>query len=149
LNLNHFQKFLALKKAEKQLFFEALWWQYYTRFLLIFIPFRRILKHFSGPEPGRDLPRAKSRGESPLETLENIKTATARANLLALWKNRCLVQSLAARRMLSRRGIASTLHFGMTAVQHQNPTAHAWLTVGDFEVVNKGTVEVEFLGESK
>ena len=104
------------------------------------LPFRSIVKRYPSPElSGKAL---------DTQLLENIKTATARANLLALWKNRCLVQSLAARRMLSRRGIPSTLHFGMTQGPRQNPTAHAWLTVGDFEVVNKGAVEVEFLGES-
>ena len=141
---SHFRTFLNLPCAEKRLFLEALWWQYYTRFLLIFIPFRGIIKHFSSPEPPTPCSALCALRSVPLE---KIKAATARANLLALWKNRCLVQSLAARRMLSRRAIPSTLHFGMTAVPHQNPTAHAWLTVGNFEVVNKGTVEVEFLGE--
>lgn len=74
----------------------------------------------------------------PLEALERIKTATAQANLLALWKNRCLVQSLAARRMLSRRGIPSTLHFGMIAGPHGKPLAHAWLIAGEMEIVAKG-----------
>lgn len=132
--------FLNLSCAEKQLFFEALWWQYYTRLLLIFIPFRKILKHFSCPEP------CALSSEPPLETLQQIKTATAQANLLALWKNRCLVQSLAACRMLTRRGIPSTLHFGMIAGPDGKPMAHAWLTAGNFEVVNKGEVEVELEG---
>lgn len=134
---SHFRNFLNLTCAEKQLFFEALWWQYYTRLLLVFIPFRRIIKLYPSPKlyAPCSMPHALC--------LDRIKAATAQANLLAFWENRCLVQSLAARRMLSRRGIPSTLHFGMVQNPEGQPTAHAWLTVADFEVVNKGEVQVE------
>lgn len=51
----------------------------------------------------------------------------------------CLQRALAARRMLRRRGIASTVHFGLRRKGGQDRAraglgAHAWTTVGDVVV---------------
>jgi hypothetical protein len=43
----------------------------------------------------------------------------------------CLAQALAARDMLSRREIASTLHLGLCPGANTRTDAHAWLTVND------------------
>ena len=122
--------FLSLSKAEKALFFEALWSQYWCSFLLLVLPFRRIVKRYPNPETPGDTPDRS--------LLESIRMATARANVLAPWKNRCLVQSLAARRMLSRRGIPSILSFGVTLDDQKKVMAHAWIRVGDTEIVTRG-----------
>lgn len=49
----------------------------------------------------------------------------------------CLPQAIAAQRMLRRRGIASTLHFGMALSTDgsRRMLAHAWLTVGEQGVI--------------
>lgn len=124
------QKFLTLNRAERKLFFEALFSQYWCRLLLWILPFRRIVKRYPNPET-----TAKTADAS---LLESIRAAIAQANLLALWKNRCLVQSLAARRMLSRRGIASTLSFGVTLDENKKVIAHAWIKVDHLEIVARG-----------
>jgi hypothetical protein len=126
--------FRSLSMEEKALFFEAVFCQVLIWFLLLWVPFRKMIPQQSG-NSGECKPF--NRG-----LLIMVKEATARANTLAFWKNRCLVQSLAARNMLARRGIVSTLHLGFTASPHGEPSAHAWLQVGDFEVVNKGSVEL-------
>jgi len=78
-----------------------------------------------------------------------IRTALQRANKVAIWNNRCLVCSLAARRMIEKRGINSTIHLAIRFVDQQKTVnsnkfaykqtmeAHAWLTVGDFYVTPK------------
>ena len=83
------------------------------------------------------------------DLLDRIKIASARAERLAFWKNRCLVKSLAAYRMLKRRGINASLHLGFAASPDNNPVAHAWLQVADFEVVPKGQVEVELFSKAQ
>lgn len=42
------------------------------------------------------------------------------------WRSLCLEQAIAAKLMLWRRGVASTLHLGV-AKQGETLTAHAWL----------------------
>jgi hypothetical protein len=49
------------------------------------------------------------------------------------WDSNCLAQSIAAKRMLQRRGIPSTLYLGVTkdADDPKHLDAHAWLQCGD------------------
>lgn len=126
--------FRSLSTEEKALFFEALFCQVLIWFLLLLVPFRKMIPQKSS-SAGEGIKKSQS-------LLVRTKEATARANTLAFWKNRCLVQSLAARNMLARRGVVSTLHLGFAAAPGRNLSAHAWLQVGDFEVVNKGSVEL-------
>jgi len=138
--VKRFRTFRSLKVGQKSLFLEAVFFQYLTWILLFFVPFRRVIPQRSGnPKGGIPL-----RGS----LLAQIKEATARANTLAIWKNRCLVQALATRKMLTRRGIGSTLHLGFAASTGKKYLAHAWLQVGEFEVVNKGNVEVVLFEKS-
>lgn len=69
-----------------------------------------------------------------VELLKTVKVAIRRGNKLAFWDNKCLVCSLAARRMLEKRGISSTLHLGVRYASAHEMEAHSWLTVGDFHV---------------
>ena len=134
--MKRIKSFFSLSPKEKLLFFEALVFQYVTWMLLLILPFRRIVKRYPNPETPGKTPDAA--------LLEKIRTATAQANVMALWKNRCLVQSLAARRMLSRRGLTSILYFGMIKGPNENPIAHSWITVNAIEIVNKVHVDLEF-----
>jgi hypothetical protein len=51
------------------------------------------------------------------------------------WNSVCLPQALAARTMLRRRGVASTLYLGVSRAE--GLTAHAWLRVGHFIVTGR------------
>ncbi|MEO1800116.1 MAG: lasso peptide biosynthesis B2 protein, partial [Cyanobacteria bacterium J06629_2] len=46
------------------------------------------------------------------------------------WQSKCLVQAIAAKRMLQSRKIVSTLYLGVTRNSHQSLEAHAWLRSG-------------------
>ena len=60
-----------------------------------------------------------------------VAWATAAAARRVPWRSECLEQAIAAKAMLRRRGIASTLYLGMA----RDPVmAHAWLRVGDLNV---------------
>lgn len=54
------------------------------------------------------------------------------------WRSTCLVMTMAARRMLSRRGIPVTLYLGVRRIEDASGmAAHAWLRCGPFLVVGK------------
>jgi len=132
-----FRTFLSLHTRDKALFFEALYFQYKAWFLMLFLPFRKMFNT-------EDYCNV-SEGPANTVILERIRIAISRADTLAFWKNRCLVKSLAAYRMLKRRGIRASLHLGLSTGLGGIPVAHAWLQVGHFEVVSRGEVEVELL----
>jgi hypothetical protein len=50
------------------------------------------------------------------------------------WNPTCLVQSLAATRMLRRRGLLGQLYIGVKRGDDHQFGAHAWVTVGDVYV---------------
>lgn len=117
---------------------EAIYLLFYYKLSLYFTSFNKISQQFKKDNlSDKMLDRA---------LLLSIRTALQRANKLAIWKNRCLVCSLAARRMIEKRGINSTIHLAIRFVDqqkavdqqkfayHQTMEAHAWLTVGDFYV---------------
>jgi hypothetical protein len=103
--------------------------QYAVWLLLLVVPFRHIPRLFSNPRNPLDNP--------DIYFLQQIKLATSYASILSLWKNKCLVQSLAARRMLSRRSITSQLMLGVMHNDRNHILTHAWIISGNVEVVAK------------
>ena len=69
------------------------------------------------------------------DTLQNehvfqVKTAITRCRHL-VWARKCLVVSIAAKRMLDRRRIPATLYMGVAKNEKGKLIAHAWLRSGD------------------
>ncbi len=46
------------------------------------------------------------------------------------WESKCLVRALTAQRLLSEKGIDSTLYLGCKVDENQKMVAHAWIRVG-------------------
>lgn len=134
------RKFIKLSFAEKKLFLEAAIFLFAAKILLLLFPFKYCLRFISNKN-------CVFIDCNP-EYLQSIKTAVNRANKLAFWKNICLVQSFTARWILSRRKISSRLSIGVTHDENKKLIAHAWIKVGDFEIVNKGLdyKELYFVG---
>ena len=122
-----FRKFIALSRGEKKMLAEALLFQITAGFLLKILPFRKIPRFFPGP----------SKLSGSVTAQWQVREALQRSAVLSPWRNRCLVSSLAARWMLSRRGIESQVFLGMTGGSHNKLTAHAWIKAADIEIVEK------------
>lgn len=56
------------------------------------------------------------------------------------WDSKCLVRALAARKILKRRKVATTLYLGVGLEDGEGMIAHAWLRCGSFYVTG-GTGE--------
>jgi Transglutaminase-like superfamily len=126
----YFNTFLFLSKKDKCLFFEALFFLYLAKTMLVVFPFRLCLK-FVKTRDYRKTPDVMQ--------LTNIRYAIGRANRLAFWKNVCLVQSFAARWMLRRRKINSELFIGVNhSDQMGKIKAHAWIISNGEEIVRQG-----------
>jgi len=80
-------------------------------------------------------PVAANEATTPLEhqllaPVRRVRLAVARAARNMPTNPKCLPQALAARRMLERRGIASSLFLGTQRDAAGVPRFHAWLKVG-------------------
>lgn len=111
------------------LLLEALILQSGVWMLLKIVPFRMLPRLFSSPA---------SAGSSPgTEKLESIKIVLRRASGVIHLQNRCLISSLTARCMLRRRNIPSKISLGVAKGSDGMIRAHAWISSGDFEVVEQ------------
>ena len=101
--------------------------------LLILLPFRRLAPMLGTVLPARGLsPVPPSVRESIVA--QSVQRALARVANRVPWKATCLVQAIAGRLMLWRRGIPSVLHLGAKAGMDSDLAAHAWLSCGDVPV---------------
>jgi hypothetical protein len=126
--------------------FEAVLWLARARLSLFFVPFNTLAARF-----GAVTPPALDTGIAPLlaepiqEEVRRVGWAVTRAARYVPFRAVCLPQAIAAKAMLSRRGIASVMHFGVAKTPAELK-AHAWLDAGRIEVtgypVEAGFVEV-------
>jgi hypothetical protein len=145
-----YYRFIELTGKEKLLFCEALSLQLWVGLLLMIIPFRWIPRFFKNKVQGT---RCMVQGIDNKEheniypepcivhpvplTLVEIKAAIQSASRVSPWKNKCLVSSLAARRMLTKRKIQSEVSLGVAKDKTGRMIAHAWVRADDYEVVEK------------
>lgn len=123
----YIRRFFELPWKEKLFFCEAVFFLLTAKLMLLALPFRICVKTIA-PHNCSEQPT--------IDVLKQVKSAIARANRLSFWKNVCLVQSFAARWMLQRRKINSTLSIGIKKDPEMKISAHAWLMAGNFYIVS-------------
>lgn len=87
-------------------------------------PFRRVAG-WLGQCAGADHDAGPVRAASSAQ-VRAVRLAIFRARRRSPWKAACLAQAMAGRMMLGRRGVPSTIHFGVSNAD--GFAAHAWLT---------------------
>lgn len=117
-------RFLTLAHTDRVLLCESVVELARARRLLATTPFRKIASQLGE--------RDKSRicHDRPSSTPERVKRAIEIAVRNVPWKAECLVQAIAASRMLRRRKMAGTVYFGLAKNRQQGFEAHAWLQSG-------------------
>ena len=121
----------------KFLLLESVCAMFAAKLLLKLLPFKSCVKIFVN--------RDSKDKEVNKNDLLSIKIALDRAASFFMFKNECLVKCLAARFMLLRRKLNSTISIGVILDHNKNIIAHAWLTVGDFEVIQKNSDYINLL----
>jgi hypothetical protein len=129
MKAKHINSFFSLSFREKMLFSEAFFFHLIVGLLLKVVRFKWIPRIFAGPE--------RKGADYDTSVGGQVKRFTQYASMVSPWKNKCLVQSLAARWMLNRRKIPSQLSLGVAFDQNRKMIAHAWLKIFDFEVVEQ------------
>ena len=125
-----FNRFRKLPFREKMLIGEALFYVYLAKVVSTILPFKYCVRLMS-----KEL---KNETSSDHEFLLSLKDALLRTKIFIFWKNACLVQSIAAKWILNRRNIKSTMFFGFNFDEGTKFIAHAWVQADDIEIVAKG-----------
>lgn len=125
--MRRLRKFLAHDWTDRLLLLEALAWLCWVKFLLVCVPFRWI-----APYLGRRM--VQSPATVPVDARAHVVRiswavqSVARRLPLGFV---CLPQAIAAKWMLRRRRLASTLYLGLARPEEARLSAHAWLRAGD------------------
>jgi len=110
---------------------------FYARIQFATLPIREVVEILQAA--GQDVPsRGLDRVE--LERARRISWAVGATAARVPWRSDCLIRSIAASRLLRKRGISATFHLGVAREYDGTLAAHAWLCCGDV-VVSSGPVE--------
>lgn len=124
--------FLALAAPRRNLFLLAFAQLWLARRRVLQRPFERIVADLQR-QPGDH--RAATLEPLQLSLAVEVGWAVRAAAPHTPWPSTCLVQALAAQRMLAQRGIAGALYLGASTeagdTDHRQLAAHAWLKCAD------------------
>lgn len=126
---------LRMANADRRLALEAAAALLAARLRGGLLPFDVVAKQLGGLlAPGTSPPLAPPLSPSQEAAVLAIRWSVAAVSPCMPFKTVCLQQAMAARTMLTRRGIGSVLHLGVGNIAGSKLTAHAWLDAGGFKV---------------
>lgn len=94
-----------------------------------FVPFRKLASWMGSP--GRLRPQKRETAD----VVARVRWAVNAVANRAPWRAVCFQRGLAAHAMLRRRGLPSTLHYGVRHTAEAELKAHVWVTAGALPVV--------------
>lgn len=82
-------------------------------------------------------------GDYKASSVADVQWAIEVAIRHTFWSSKCLVQSLVARRMLKKRGVPSTLYFGVKYDGYRKLQAHSWTIAGNVIVTGGAGMDLK------
>ncbi len=120
------QTTLALHWTDKCLFVETLASLTVAKAAVVLLPFRWVARGFGKEQP------AATWTFDPVnwERILRIRYMVNRVSKNVPWSSKCLDQVIAAKLMLARRDLPTTIYFGVRTSSDGELMAHAWLRSG-------------------
>jgi hypothetical protein len=140
------KKFFILPIGKKLILAEAFFMLGAGRFSVLLCPFDKIkmkvesniakLKHKYKLTKNANVLENTGSGKQ-LEDVFAVKWAVMVMSRYTPWKSNCFAQALAAHYMLGRRGLITSMHFGLAKKDTEEIAAHAWLLCNDIVVTGE------------
>lgn len=122
----------------KTAFLESFIWLGLARGSVLLFPFRSLTPYLGG----LNQETSEVSLQSELAVVDQIAWAIATSSRYTPWRSNCLARAIAAKIMLRRRRITSTLYLGLKRNADQLE-AHAWLRSGE-KIVTGGENQHQF-----
>lgn len=122
------KKWIKLDFKQKCLMLEAFIFLARGRYLKL-LPFKKVAPTLG--EESVETPVITSKDE---KVIKAVSYAVQTMSRYTAWESACMVQAIAATRMLNRRNIETTLYLGIARDQHGEMHAHAWVRSGSLYV---------------
>ena len=130
------RRFFGMKTG-RGLTLEAVALLAFFRIALHLVPFRRLATLMG--RPMAESPATTSAPER--DQARRVGGAIMRCASHLGWARNCLAQALAGQLMLRRRGVPSTVYFGVALEGETELSAHAWLRCGEQIVTGRAGME--------
>lgn len=130
-NRSAWTKFWRLDGADKRLVLQAMLALAVARIQLTRYSFEQLAARLEA------VPDLRA-GTADARLLQRISYAIGAAAGYVPWRSDCFPQCIAARALLGKRGLASTIHLGVERVGESGLEGHAWLTCADTVVAGGG-----------
>jgi Transglutaminase-like superfamily len=128
--MNNLAKFMRLDRERRVALIEASLWLLLARAGLRLLPFRRMVGLATRPRS------APTRNEAEIRAiLDEVRWAVRAGAHNGPGLAVCFPQGIAAQRMLARRGVPSTLHYGVAKSGDGSLEAHVWVRAAGQPVV--------------
>jgi hypothetical protein len=129
-------KFLRQTPQRRGLLLEAALGLILARLALRLVPFRRLKPFFNRPVRGPEVD-----GPARQRLRKEVVWAILRTAKFLPGKMMCFPRGIVAQAMLRRRGVATTLYYGVTTGNGNGSTAHVWVQDGAQGVVGHRDAE--------
>ena len=130
--MNLFQKYYNLSLKEKLTLGEAFILLVFIKMIVIFFPIRWYSYLFGKQQSETEIFISN---EYQFKIFK-IAQAIVRSRKLIPWKSKCLTEAIAAKIMLQRQNLQSTLYLGVNK-KGDTMVAHAWLRCGNIYVTGR------------
>lgn len=129
-------KYVKLPLKEKMALAEATFFLIMIKVMILLFPLRWYKNMLGVQNKNRDF----APDLITMHVISLVSRAIARSRKIIPWKNQCLTEAIAAKLLLRRRGVVSTLYLGVNR-DNNKMTAHAWLCCGKLFVTGKRGME--------
>ena len=134
-------KFFKLNGQERKLLIEALYFLFVSQLMIKLVPFRKISKILGKPEKEEYIVAKKEDNPEVCRELEQISKIIRLAANGIFWDSKCLARAIAAKRLLKRRKISSTVFLGIVDGEEKKLLAHAWISSGGIIITGEKGIE--------
>lgn len=125
--MSRWRNFLRRSWHERALFLEACAWLFWSRGLILCLPFHAYAKRLGRPQT-ESIPALCDEQQ---RIVRQVKWAVQTAVRYSPVRFVCLPQAMAAKWMLRRRRVPATLYLGLQQSGNAPMQAHAWLRAGE------------------
>lgn len=133
------KKFIKIDTKKKVSFIKAYIYTGIARAFILFVPFNKLKKQMGQVKVESDYDLS----DDIYAVAREVRWAVTKASIYTPWESKCLVQALAAQRMLKEKGIKTTLYLGVGKGNKNEMLAHAWIRCGSY-IVTGGANKDEF-----
>lgn len=134
------KKYISLKKTERKILNRTLFWLIFALILVRLIPikwFSNLLGVFNPAHPAGGKEIKFDLNNKQLQLISVVQKNIRRLKKQLPWTVKCFEEAIAAKKILEKCNIKTTIYLGVAKKEETKLIAHAWLKSGDVFITGK------------